>query len=73
MRLSASPIGIGRRGAGNLPVLITAANLKPFINIDLEETAKTWWPLRSARRSSSGPLKWQVSLQPPLTTHPLPT
>lgn len=37
---ASTPTGINRRGAGNLPVLLTAANLKPFIGRELEESAK---------------------------------
>jgi P63C domain len=40
---ASTPTGIKRRGAGELPVLITAANLKPFIDSELEETAKPIW------------------------------
>jgi hypothetical protein len=40
---ASTPTGINRRGAGELPVLLTAANLKPFINKELEETAKPLW------------------------------
>ncbi len=36
---ASTPTGINRRGAGNLPVLLTAANLKEFIDNDLAETA----------------------------------
>lgn len=40
---ASTPTAINRRGAGNLPVLLTAANLKPFIDSELEETAKPIW------------------------------
>ncbi len=40
---ASTPTGINRRGAGELPVLLTAANLKPFIDKELEETAKPIW------------------------------
>jgi hypothetical protein len=37
---ASTPMAIGRRGAGELPVLLTAGNLRPFINNDLAESAK---------------------------------
>jgi len=37
---ASTPTAINRRGAGKLPVLLTAKNLYPFIDDDLEESAK---------------------------------
>jgi hypothetical protein len=41
MRL-AIPTAINRRGVGNLPVLLTAQNLNPFIDDELKESAIPW-------------------------------
>lgn len=37
---ASTPTGINRRGAGNLPVLLTARNLSLFIDEDLQEVAR---------------------------------
>ena len=37
---ASTPTGMNRRGAGDLPVLLTANNLMPFIDGDLKEAAK---------------------------------
>jgi hypothetical protein len=37
---ASTPTAINRRGAGNLPVLLTAQNLSPFIDNELKESAK---------------------------------
>jgi len=37
---ASTPMALNRRGAGKLPVLLTANNLQPFIDADLAESAK---------------------------------
>jgi hypothetical protein len=37
---ASTPTAINRRGAGNLPVLLTAQNLNPFIDDELKESAR---------------------------------
>jgi P63C domain len=37
---ASTPTGMNRRGAGKLPVLLAAANIKSFIDNELEESAK---------------------------------